>query len=232
MTAAHHLLLFLLTITAGGACAQQIYLGTGINRSTFLYEDSQGRTLEGMDPQVDLILGGGLRRPFKAFSPRWFYTAGMVYEQYGMRGTSTDAYRRYYEWKTTYLGLELGVERDLFTLGDRSSAKGVTFFLGASVAPEFMIKGSQTIDHEVHDLRGIEQFDAPFLFLRGTAGFNYCISDRTAIVVDYSYAHGLRFPGIAPPDDERLAFRTHNIGVGILVALSNCKYCISRAAIN
>jgi len=233
MNPMRHLLLFVLYIIAGSANSQQIYVHGGMNRSAFLYEDSEGKVLEGMDPEVGLTLGAGLRLPFKPLNPKWFYTVGLVYEHYGMRGTSPDAYQHYYEWRTTYLGPDLGVECDLFTLRDRSkNRKGMTFFIGAAVAPEFLIKGAQTIDHEVYDLRGVEQFDAPFLFLRGTLGVNYCISNRAAIVVDYAYAHGVRFPGVAPPDDEQLAIRTHNLRVGIAVALPNCKYCLSKSAGN
>ncbi len=225
------IILFILSSITGSVYSQQVYLLTGMNRSEFLYKDSQGNSLDGMHPQVGLSIAGGLRQPFRPLNPTWFYTAGLVYEHYGMRGTSPDAYRRYYEWRTTYLGLNLGIERDLYSIKGRNmSGKGLTFYLGASVAPEFLIKGAQTIDHEVYDLRGVEQFDAPFLFLRGTAGFNYCVSDRTAIVVNYAYAHGLRFPGIAPLDDERLAFRTHNIGFGVLIAFPQCKYCLSKLA--
>ncbi|MBL7964109.1 MAG: hypothetical protein JNM31_09745 [Flavobacteriales bacterium] len=231
MNATRHILVILLAIIAASASSQQFYLLTGMNRSEFLYKDSQGRSLEGMDPQVGMTLASGVRQAFKRHQPTWFFTAGLVYEHYGMRGTSPDAYRHYYEWRTTYLGLNLGVERDLFTLNGRNKGgKGVTFYLGAAVAPEFMIKGSQTVNNEVYDLRGVEQFDAPFLFLRGTAGFNYCVSNRVAVVVNYAFAHGARFPGIAPPDDEQLAIRTHNIGVGILVAFPNCRYCISKLA--
>jgi|GEM_PF-958215 len=228
MTTTRNLLLFILSVLAGSAGAQQFYLHTGMDRSDFLYKNTQGESLDGMHPQMGLILGAGLRGAFKPLAYKWFYTVGVLYENYGTLGTSPDAYRNYYEWRTTYLGLDLGVQYDLFTLNGRvNRGKGMTFFLGASVAPEFLIKGEQTINSDVYDLRGAEQFDAPFLFLRGTAGVNYCISNRTALMVDYTYGHGVRFPGVAWTDDERLAFQTHNIRVGVLISFPSCRYCIS-----
>lgn len=229
MIPTRHLLVFLLATAASHTNGQQAYLFTGMTRSEFLYKDSQGRSLDGMHPQVGLSLAGGMRQAFKPLNPAWFFNVGVVYAHYGMRGTSQDVFRRYYEWRTTYLGIDLGVERDLFTVKlPNRDGKGLTFMLGAAAAPEFLVKGAQTIDHEVYDLRGVEQFDAPFLFLRGIAGFNFCVTNRTAIAAHYAFAHGRRFPGRAPTDDERLAFRTHSIAFGVQIGFPSCKYCLSK----
>ncbi|MDX9750059.1 MAG: hypothetical protein RBT71_03145 [Flavobacteriales bacterium] len=221
--------MLLLASPAQHADAQQTYMHVGADRSELLYTNSQGDKLEGMHPGTGLTLAAGLRRPFRSLVSKWHYTAGLIYERYGMRGTGPAPYRDYLEWRTDYLGADLGVERDLITLGQGGKgSNGPTVFARAAAAPQFLVKGAQTIGSEVYDLRGVEQFDAPLLFLRAGAGLNYCVSNRTAIVVDYLFAHGMRLPGVPWPDDERLAFRTHTLRVGIMISSANCRYCLAR----
>lgn len=228
MKGAYTTLLVLFLLGAIRTNAQQMYLHVGANRSEFLYKDAQGATIEGLHPDVGIALAGGLRRSFRSMVSKWFYTVGLIYARYGMRGTSNDPYRNYLEWRTDHLGADLGVESDLVTLGgSKKNGKGPTLFARLSTSPQIMIKGAQTIGGEVYDLRGVEQFDAPFLFLNGGFGVNYCVSNRTAVVVDYVFGHGMRFPGVTWPDDERLAFRTHTVRIGILVGSANCRYCLS-----
>lgn len=210
---------------------QQIFVQGGMLRSEFLYKNSKGERIEGLVPLKNFAMAAGIRKPFKKFDSKWFYLLGATYEVYATRGTSQDAYRNYYEWKATYLGVSAGVERDLFTIRSRrKNNKGTTFFTRLAVNPAFLIKGSQTLNNDVYDLRGTEQFNAPYLFGRATFGANYCVSNRVAIIGEYSFAKGLRMPINVGDDEEKLGYRAHVFTTGVVIALNNCRYCLTQFA--
>ncbi|MBK9274066.1 MAG: hypothetical protein IPM49_05920 [Flavobacteriales bacterium] len=226
-------LLFLLLASLFGVPAQgqQIHVQAGMLRSEFLYKDSKGQRLEGLVPLKNFAMSAGIRRPFKRFDSKWFYLLGATYEVYATRGTSQDAYQNYYEWKATYAGISAGIERDLLTIRSRrKNNKGTTLFARAAVNPAFLIKGSQTLNNEVFDLRGTEQFNAPYLFGRATVGANYCVSNRVAVIAEYTFAQGLRMPINVGDDEEKLGYRAHVFTTGILIALNNCRYCLTQFA--
>ena len=69
----------------------------------------------------------------------------------------------------------------------------------------------------------MEQFDKPFLFLRGGAGMNYCADERTVITLRYMYGRGL--PMGSSSDGESLDLVTSTVSLGLLWNLGRCRYC-------
>ena len=92
-----------------------------------------------------------------------------------------------------------------------------------ALEPQFMMNGTQTINGQVFDLKGVEQFENPFMFFKAGAGANYCLNSTIALSLRYQYGKG--FPLGSSSDPEVLRFNTNAISLGIVVSLGRCDYC-------
>jgi opacity protein-like surface antigen len=81
----------------------------------------------------------------------------------------------------------------------------------------------------VYNLRGVEQFDSPFVFFRGGAGVNYCLISNVAIGLKYMY--GISFPMGSDDTGETLRLRSSTISLGMVVTMGRSSYC-QRSSFN
>jgi hypothetical protein len=100
--------------------------------------------------------------------------------------------------------------------------RDLTFLFNASVASEFLIRGTQTINNDVFNLVGEPEFNNTILFFRGGLEMQYSISRSTALYVGYNFGRSV----LANSGDsqEKLNLNTHQFGIGFIINLPKC-YC-------
>jgi len=213
-----HLAVFAL-LTLGSintGLAQQIVAEVGRTTTNFDYQDSNGATLENLFPRANVTFSLGYRRPL---TDRIFYSGNLLFNHYGTEGSNETLQARY-SWDVQYVGIGVGVDAEVFR------KKGFAALVRVAAEPQVMTGGTQTINDELFDLRGVEQFDRPFLFLRGTVGLNYCTDEKAVVTMRYSYGRGNPIGGTS--DSESLILNTGTFSIGLLWNLSNCRYCHER----
>jgi hypothetical protein len=211
------ILLILCIALSGLVSAQQVFFELGRVSSRFNYESSMGESLENDFPESNLAAAIGYRMQL---SDRIFAVGSITYNRYGTYG-SYEGFDLAYNYRTDYLGLNLGAEGEFF------KKAGFTLFARLAAEPQFMLNGTRTINNDVEDLKGAEEFDSPFLFAKGGLGANYCADKNFAITLRYDY--GMGFP--LNQSDEILRYRTGTISLGILLNFKRCTYCLKSKSI-
>jgi len=211
-----YFLLSLILATALTSGAQQLFVEVGRVSTQFDYTDSQGNGIDNLYSKSQMSYQAGFRMPvFKSIH----FTAAALFNRYNVIG-SDPVYDNSYEWDANYLGLGLGLEGDVW------KRKRIAVMLRGAAEPQFLISGTQSISNQVYDLRGVEEFERPFLFFRGGVGINYCLEHRIAITLRYSYGRGL--PIGHTDSNESLKLNSQTIAIGLLVSLGTCEYCYTN----
>ena len=207
--------IFLLTFLAfySSQC-QQLYFELGTTLSSFDFENSQGRPLDNLLSKSDSHYGMGYRQNLNDKNTL-FLSLGATLANYGAIG-SESSIDNFFEWDVSYLGLKAGMGIKLFNLRD------LTFLANASIATEFLIRGTQTINNDVFNLVGEEEFNNTILFFRGGLEMQYPISRSTALFVGYSYGKSVLIN--SPERSEKLTLNAHQFGLGFIINLPRC-YC-------
>lgn len=209
-----HLLLSLALGTAfNWTHGQQIVGEIGRISTGFRYTDSDGEGIENLYSVAHEGYAVGYRHQFK---DKWFWSGNVIFNRYGMTG-SNPIYNNRYRWDVKYVGLSPGIEYEPFT---KSRFHLVTKL---SVDPQIMVKGTHEINNQIHNLRGVEQFERLFVFLRGGVGANYCIDNGVAVSFRYTYGKGL--PMGKSSDPEVLRIDSHTLSLGVLVSIGYYNYC-------
>lgn len=204
-------LVFIISISGYG---QQLYMEYGSTVSAFDYKNSQGQPLNNLLAKSKSYFGMGYRQVVNK-QKTLFLSAGLTYNNYGAIGSESSV-DNFFEWDVSYLGIKAGAEIRLFQLHDLS------FFANASVASEFLVRGNQTINNDVFNLVGEEEFNNTILFLRAGAGLQYPISNSTAIYAGYAYGKSVLIS--SGENAEKLKLSAHQFGIGFIINLPNC-YC-------
>lgn len=193
---------------------QQLSFEFGTTVSSFDYENSQGRPLNNLLSKSKSYFGMGYRQTINQ-SKSLFFSLGATYNSYAAIGSEASV-DNYFEWDVSYLGVKGGLGIKLFELRDLS------FYANVSVASEFLIRGNQTINNDVFNLVGEEEFNNNILFLRGGVEMHYPISRSTAIFVSYSYGKSVLIN--SGKNAEKLNLNAHQFGLGFIINLPKC-YC-------
>jgi hypothetical protein len=182
--------------------------------SAFDYENSQGQRLNNLLSQSKSYFGMGYRHTLNKANTI-FLRGGLTFNNYGAIG-SENSVDNYFEWDVSYLGIKAGTDIKLFQWND------LMFFANGSIASEFLIRGTQTINNDVFNLVGEEEFNNNILFLRAGVSMQYPISTRAAIVAGYNYGSSILInSGISA---EKLTLNAHQFGIGFIINLPTC-YC-------
>ena len=190
--------------------------------STFDYKNSDGDRLENLENQTNNHLRLGWRMHFK--TSELYMLSGISYNKYGAKG-SDPSLGNYYEWDVNYVGVNLGVGYEFFKIKSFynfpyvSADQGITFFLQASIASDFLVQGTQTINSDIYDLIGVEQFDKPFIFAYGGIGIAYYASKTISVNGIYTYGQSFSVFKSDSNDQEKLNFITHAFSLGISISL-------------
>lgn len=195
---------------------QIVYLETGKIFSSFHYKNSSGRSLDNLTGSNQNNLGFGIQFPIN--KSRYQFTCGFAYNRYGAKG-SDPILGNYYEWDVSCLGIKAEIGYEFFRPEMAyNEMHGFSFYPKLSIATEFLINGTQNLNDQVYDLKGVEEFDKPFYFLRGGLGVNYYISKTFIVFLEYMGGTNILIGDYN--GKEQLRIRTHNISIGISV---NCK---------
>lgn len=193
---------------------QKIYMEYGSTISEFDYENSNGNRLNNLLSQSNSYFGMGYRQ---AINPErtLFVNLGASYNGYGAIG-SENSLDTYFEWDVSYLGVKGALELKLFELRDLS------FYANGSLSAEFLVRGNQTINNNVYNLVGEEEFNNSILFPRVGVRMQYPISNSTAIYAGYSYGKSVLIS--SGENAEKLKLIAHQFGIGFIINLPKC-YC-------
>ena len=208
------LLLCLVFFVSISSYSQQLYMEYGSTVSAFDYENSQGQPLDNLLSKSKSYFGMGYRHVINN-QKTLFLVGGISYNNYGAIG-SENSVDNFFEWDVSYLGIKAGLDIRLFQL------RNLSFFAKGSIASEFMVRGNQTINNDVFNLVGEEEFNNNILFLRAGVGLQYPISNSTAIYAGYSYGKSVLIS--SGEHAEKLTLGAHQFGIGFIINLPNC-YC-------
>lgn len=207
--------IIVVVLLMGWTClGQQLYFELGTTLSSFNYENSQGRPLDNLLSQSKSYYGMGYRQSINT-NRTLFLSIGASYNSYGAIG-SESSIDNYFEWDVSYLGLKAGLGIRLFQLRD------LTFLANASIASEFLIRGTQTINNDVYNLVGEKEFNNQIFFVRGGIEMQYPVSRSTAIFVGYTYGKSVLIS--SGENSETLKLNAHQFGLGFIINLPRC-YC-------
>jgi len=202
-------LIFLMSIATYG---QQLYFEYGATISVFDYKNSQGQPLDNLLSESNNYIGMGYRDNINA-EKTLFFSIGATYNGYGAVG-SDRTLDNFFEWDVTYLGINAGLDIRLF------QSRDFTFYFKGSVAEEFLIRGNQTINKQVYNLVGEDEFNNNILFVRGSLGMQYPISRNTAVFANYTYGKTMLLN--SGKNEEQLKLNTHQFGIGFIISLPSC----------
>ncbi|MCK9207152.1 MAG: outer membrane beta-barrel protein [Salinivirgaceae bacterium] len=198
--------------------SQQIYLDLGKTFSQFDYKNTEGEKLEGLLGSNQNNLGLGYR--ISILKTGWHVLGGVSYQKYGAKG-SDQSLGNYYEWDATLLGANAGIDYEFFKPEFNYSERyRFTLYLRGMAATEFLMQGTQIMNSQIYDLKKKEEFDQPFLFLRGSIGAKYYLSKVLSVYAQYMGGKSFLFFGNYS-NKEQLRITTHSFNIGISICLTN-----------
>jgi hypothetical protein len=196
---------------------QQVFLEIGKNNSSFDYHNSDGKTLDNLNGSSHVFMQMGYHTASKV--QRMNYSLGLSYNGYGARG-SDETTGNYFDWDVNYLGLDLGIDYEFYKKRFAyNSMSDLAVYVKASVTPELLVSGTQTINSKVFNLVGEEQFKYPLIFVRGGCGVSYTITRVLTVYFEYMGGKGFPLKFGDSDDAEKLRINGHNFSVGLLVDL-------------
>ena len=203
-----HLYIFLImtTLFVFQANSQEIMVETGLSFTSFEFENSQGETLENLQPTTNNYISLGYRHD--VLKDVLHLTGGLGINSYGATGSDATV-NNYFAWETTYLSVFLGLDVKVY------KTDKLSFYLRGTTSSEFMLQGTQTLNNQVFDLKGIEEFDTANFFFRGGLLIQYDVSETFSIFTKYTYGKSTG-TGI----DEELKYKAHDVGFGLVINLS------------
>ena len=199
-------LLFLLVSTGGFVQAQELFLSTGKNFTTYNYKNSQGVTNSNLRSGEGSFyqLGMDFKLSKTADSDKLTYAVSVVYNQFNaVGGTTTDNY----SWKTNYLGVQNALN---FTFIEISNSFKVKTKLG--VAASTIINGEQNINNVIHNISKHEEFSGIVLQPNISVDFQYTITQNIKISGGYEFS---KVFNTSNSSAEELSFTNNQIHFGL-----------------
>ena len=187
--------------------AQEVTIEAGKSITSFDFQDVLFGELESLESTNQNYIDLGYRGNLIGDGFQWI--AGLGVHTYGAIGSDSN---NYVAWETTYIGLHAGVDVPVVR------AKNFSFHLKGMLAPEFMIQGTQTLNNQVFKITGEEDFDTPFLFLRGAASFEYKFTETIGAYFQYRFGRGSQLS--KSDDGAELDYTSNDFGLGLVFDLS------------
>ncbi|AMC11825.1 hypothetical protein Lupro_11360 [Lutibacter profundi] len=195
------------------AFSQQLVIEIGKSITNFDYKNSQGNELDNLQSTNQSYMYVGYRTNiFKDFI---FASLGTNYSTYGSIG-SDNVLNNYFEWETSYLGLNVGLDFRVFKI------KKVNFYVKSTFSSEFIIQGTQQLNNTVYDLVGADDFDQTNYFFRVGTFVDYSISKQMTLFFQYMGGKSKQLrSSVSNIDQEKLRLVSHNFGFGLFINLKS-----------
>ncbi len=206
------LLFFLFSFFILSIQSQQLFFEFNKTSSTFDYKNSQGQGLTNILPKSNNNMGIGYR--FPAIKNKLSVVIGLSYNNYGAIG-SDQILDNFYEWDITYAGLNVGFDYKLLEMRD------LLFSFKTNLSTEFLVQGAQTLNNQVFNLVGEDEFNQSLFFVNAGLTMQYPISDKASIYAQYMFGKSFTVFKENSIDNEKLNIFAHGIGIGIIVKLPN-----------
>jgi len=191
--------------------SQQLVLETGKSITSFDYENSQGNQLDNLQATNQNYMYFAYRT--NILKEYIHASLGVNYNTYGAIGSDNNV-NNYFEWETSYLGLNLGLDFRLFKI------KKFNFYVKGAFSSEFIIQGTQTLNNTVYDLVGEDDFDQANYFFRLGAFVEYPISQNVNLFIQYMGGKSKQLrDSVSNTDQEKLRLVSHNFGFGLFINL-------------
>lgn len=199
------LALFLLTATISSA--QQLYVEGGKTISSFDYKNAQGNSLNNLQATNHSYMAIGYIN--QLFTNNLNLSAGLNYAGYGAIG-SDDVVGNFMEWNANYMGLNVGLDYNLFKI------KKAHIYVKGAVSAAFFVQGTQTLNNSVINLKNNDDFDTALVTMQAGVGFSHPISENFSFYAQYLYGKSTD----TAKGDEELKFKSNNVGFGLLIDIS------------
>ena len=211
------ILLFVLSLTTE---AQEIFIKTGINSTTYDFRSANGDKLLDFTPGMGNSIEMGMGFPFvpkiakegapaeeRSYSPNWFKNEVSLnldsFNSYGGNQNNN------YSWETTYGGVTN-------TLSFLAHIGEVELGVRGSLGLSGMISGTQVINSSRFPLK--EEADFKGLFAKAGIGASasYPVFQRAFLNLTYKYSKSSRLGG---PEEEQVSFLSHGFLFGLYIQL-------------
>ncbi len=201
--------------------AQEIFIKTGINSTTYDFRSANGDKLLDFTPGMGSSLEMGMGFPFvkktgknadvttkdHAYAPYWFKNE--VSLNLDSFNSFSGNQNNNYSWETTYGGLT----NTLSFLGHIGEVElGIRGHLGLSG----MISGTQVINSSRFPLKGEADFKVLFAKTGMVISASYPVFQRAFLNLTYNYSKSSRLGG---PEEEQVRFLSHGVLFGLYVQL-------------
>lgn len=201
--------------------AQEIFIKTGINSTTYDFRSSDGAKLLNFTPGMGNSIEMGMGFPFvpkiakegepakeRSYSPNWFKNEVSL---------NLDSFNSYsgnqnnnYSWETTYGG----VTNTLSFLAHIGEVElGIRGALGLSG----MISGTQVINSSRFPLKGEDDFKGLFAKTGMGISASYPVFQRAFLNLTYNYSKSSR---LGDPEEEQVRFLSHGVLFGLYIQLN------------
>ena len=171
--------LLIFSIASISLNSQSIFIENGKSISGFEFKSSQQEPLENLHTKTKTYISIGYEHELKKVN-NLSIQLGLTHNSYGANG-SDGVFNNYFEWNVDYLGLQSMLKYIVIDKYDWD------IFLRLGASAEFFLKGNQTINNQVLNLKGVEEFDNIPVFIRTGLGASYRISTNTRLYISYSY---------------------------------------------
>lgn len=193
--------------------SQLLYAEWGQTITSFDYENSVGGTLENLQPKIASYLNTGYQ--FQLKGDKTTIILGGVLNTYG--AVASDALLdNFFEWDVSYAGLQTGLTYYF------ARSRSFLFYIRPTVSLEYLVRGTQTLNNQVFNLSGEDEFDNLLLVPRVGVGLQYPISNKAALYLNYAYGRSFSIANARPGDNEKLNINSHAVGFGIIIQLPGC----------
>lgn len=202
-----HIFFLFCTLLVCSVQAQELYFDGGKSVTTFNFKDALSNELNDLQSTNHSYIDVGYRG--KLFTESIFFVGGLGVHSYGAVGN--DSFGNYLDWETTYAGVYLGIDAEIFKI------RAFSFHLKGTVGPEVMLQGTQTLNNQVFDILNEQDFDTPFVFIRGAASFEYSVSESIAVFFQYRFGRGSQIN--KNPSGADLEYTSNDYGIGLIFKL-------------
>jgi hypothetical protein len=201
--------------------AQEIFIKTGINSTTYDFRSADGVKLldftSGMGNSIEIGMGfpfvpktkkEGAQEKERSYSPNWFKNeVSLNLDSFNSFGGDQN---NNYSWETTYGGITNTIS---FLAHIGEVELGIRGHLGLSG----MLSGTQVINNSRFPLNGNDEFKGVFARTGLGASASYPVVQRAFLNLTYSYSTSSRFGG---PEEEQVRFLSQGFLFGLYVQLN------------